>query len=726
MKSLAVGEGLPMTNVQEILCPKCHASNPRHVQHCQQCRHEVILKSATRYYHITHVIKQGGQGAVFRALGNDRYTCAIKQMLDRFTDPHERNEAVKRFKAESDILQRLRHPCIPNIYDIFEAQGYHYLVMEFVRGSDLEDIIRREQSIPEARALQWADQICDVLEYLHRQQPPIIFRDLKPSNIMIDSDGNVKLIDFGIAKVFQPLQVGTQIGTPGYAPPEQYQGIATPQSDIFALGATLHHMLTGRDPRHEPPFSFPPVYALRPDISRRTSDAIQKAVQMKPEDRYSSVAEFRQALLPSIPPIIPLPGGKLPHQPIPPVAPSVTPQPSPVAPSPQPVPYAAPSLQPRPHSPVAPPTQPSSLPPASMPPSAPSRSTHFSCLGVGAAIATVLVLGFLWMFGLIPPESTPPIPISRPDPTLTPSLVSTESASLPPPQVATTSASVALPPSPVLLTLPQGLERATVTNVTDGDTIEVSLNGQKERVSLIGVDTPETLHPSRPVECFGREASAFTRELLRGQTVLLEDDPTQDNRDRFNRLLRFVWLPDGRLVNYEIIAQGYGFEYTFRTPHRYQAQFKAAERAAREAQIGLWAPETCNGERIAADAVTPVVRTTPTAALEVTPLPPSFDGCRTEPNAALAPNAPVAIVAIDKRAEVVTLRNVSTATVNLDGWTMCSIRGAQIHPGIGGTLAPGETRDFPRAGGGNIWTDSASDPGALYDAEGRLIAYWPD
>jgi micrococcal nuclease len=304
--------------------------------------------------------------------------------------------------------------------------------------------------------------------------------------------------------------------------------------------------------------------------------------------------------------------------------------------------------------------------------------------------------------------------------------VSPESASLPPPQVTTTSAPVALPPSPVSLTLPQGLERATVTNVADGDTIEVSLNGQTERIRLIGVDTPETSHPSRPVECFGREASAFTREVLRGQTVLLEDDPTQDNRDRFNRLLRFVWLPDGRLVNYEIIAQGYGFEYTFRTPHRYQAQFKAAERAARQAQIGLWAPETCNGERIAADAITPVARTTPTVAPEATPLPPSFDGCRTEPNAALAPNLPVAIVAIDKRAEVVTLRNVSTATVNLDGWTMCSMRGAQIHPGIGGTLAPGETRDFPRTGGGNIWTDSASDPGALYDAEGRLIAYWHD
>ncbi|MGQ9547393.1 MAG: thermonuclease family protein [Roseiflexus sp.] len=305
-------------------------------------------------------------------------------------------------------------------------------------------------------------------------------------------------------------------------------------------------------------------------------------------------------------------------------------------------------------------------------------------------------------------------------------LVSPEPTTSPPPQMATTSALVAPPPSPTSLTLPAELERATVTNVADGDTIEVSLNGRTERVRLIGVDTPETSHPSRPVECFGREASAFTRELLRGQTVLLEDDPTQDNRDRFNRLLRFVWFPDGRLANYEIIAQGYGFEYTFRRPYRYQAEFKAAERAARDAQIGLWSPETCNGERIAADAITPLPRTTPVVTSEATPLPVSFDGCRTEPNAALAPNKPVAIVAIDKRTEVVTLRNVSGATVNLDGWTMCSMRGTQIHTGIGGTLAPGETRDFPRTSGGNIWTDNDSDPGALYDAEGRLVSYWTD
>ena len=278
--------------------PSVTSRNLPRNQYCRDCRHSVILKNAGSRYAITRVIKAGGQRAVFEAIGEDGCTCAIKQMLDRFTDPRERDEAIARFEAEANILERLRHPRIPRVYADFTDEGYYYLVMDVVRGSDLEDIIRREQYIPEVHALQWADQMCDVLEHLHRQQLPIIFRDLKPSNIMIDPDGNVKLIDFGIAGVFQTLQPGAHIGTPGYAPPEQYQGIATPQSDIFALGATLHHMLTGRDPRLEPPFSFPPVYALRPNISKRTSDAIQKALQMKPEERYKSVAEFRRALLP--------------------------------------------------------------------------------------------------------------------------------------------------------------------------------------------------------------------------------------------------------------------------------------------------------------------------------------------------------------------------------------------------------------------------------------------
>ncbi|HMP40480.1 MAG TPA: serine/threonine-protein kinase [Roseiflexaceae bacterium] len=291
-----------MATVTQILCPKCHKANLRRARFCQHCGHDVILNNAGPRYYITRVIKEGGQGAVFEAIDDNEQVYAVKQMLDRFTDSRERAEAVDRFEAEARILQRLTHPRIPRVYVSYQDEGFHYLVMDFVRGEDLEDIIQRERLIAEAQVLTWAEQICDVLEYLHSRDPAIIFRDMKPSNVMIEPNGSVKLIDFGIAKTFNPTRHGgTQIGTPGYAPPEQYQGMATPRSDVYSLGATLHHMLTGRDPRDEPPFTFPPVYALRPNVSRRTSDTVQRALQMKPEDRFASIGELRTTLIPPRP-----------------------------------------------------------------------------------------------------------------------------------------------------------------------------------------------------------------------------------------------------------------------------------------------------------------------------------------------------------------------------------------------------------------------------------------
>jgi serine/threonine-protein kinase len=131
---------------------------------------------------------------------------------------------------------------------------------------------------------------------LHNQG--LIYRDMKPSNIMIEADGGIKLVDFGIAKNFTPTERGTQIGTPGYAPPEQYQGFATPASDIYALAATLHHLLTGRDPTEQPPFSFPPARNLNPAVSVRTSNALEQALKMRPEERFATIAEFRASLRP--------------------------------------------------------------------------------------------------------------------------------------------------------------------------------------------------------------------------------------------------------------------------------------------------------------------------------------------------------------------------------------------------------------------------------------------
>jgi len=133
----------------------------------------------------------------------------------------------------------------------------------------------------------------------------------------------------------------------------------------------------------------------------------------------------------------------------------------------------------------------------------------------------------------------------------------------------------------------------TVVRVVDGDTIVVLQNGKKENVRLIGVDTPETVDPRKPVQCFGKEASAFTKKVLTNQTIRLESDPTQQDRDKYKRLLRYVYLPDGTLVNKKIIADGYGFEYTYRIPYQFRDEFKEAQSEARLKQRGLWAEGVC-------------------------------------------------------------------------------------------------------------------------------------
>ncbi|MCG8346707.1 MAG: protein kinase [Chloroflexales bacterium] len=286
-----------------ILCPICHKANlyrPK-ARYCQHCGHSIVLNDDPptdhRRYYITRIIKQGGQGAVYAGRDVEGRIYAIKEMLDRFTNPKERAEAIDRFNEEAKLLQGLSHPRIPRVYSHFTDEGRHYLTMDFVQGEDLDQIVERHGPLLETQVLKWADQICDVLQYLHDRR--LVYRDMKPSNVMIEhSTGNVKLVDFGIAKLLKPTERGTQIGTPGYAPPEQYQGFAMPASDIYALAATLHHVLTGRDPTTEAPFSFPPARNLNVKISRRTSDALEKALRMKPEDRFGTVTEFRAMLRP--------------------------------------------------------------------------------------------------------------------------------------------------------------------------------------------------------------------------------------------------------------------------------------------------------------------------------------------------------------------------------------------------------------------------------------------
>lgn len=258
----------------------------------------MILNNDGSRYYITRVLKIGGQGAVFETVDDQGYVYAVKELIDRSVDPRERDEAITRFEYEAEILERLNHPQIPRVYTSFKDEGRYYLVMDFVSGEDLEQILDREKILPEKEVFALAEQICDVLEYLHSSG--LIYRDMKPSNVMVDRQRNsVKLVDFGITKVLQRSHHHGDYGTPGYAPPEQYQGLTTVESDIYALGATIHHALTGRDPREEKPFTFPPVRQLKPNVSPRTAGAIDQALQWQPGDRYRSVAAFRRALLPT-------------------------------------------------------------------------------------------------------------------------------------------------------------------------------------------------------------------------------------------------------------------------------------------------------------------------------------------------------------------------------------------------------------------------------------------
>ncbi|MDP9312365.1 MAG: thermonuclease family protein [Chloroflexota bacterium] len=198
--------------------------------------------------------------------------------------------------------------------------------------------------------------------------------------------------------------------------------------------------------------------------------------------------------------------------------------------------------------------------------------------------------------------------------------VETTSPPTPEPTPESTSDPVAYPLQP------DGLVQATVVEVIDGDTVDVRLDGKIERLRLIGLDTPETKDPRKPVQCFGKEASAQAAKTLTGQTVLLEEDPSQDTRDKYNRLLRYVWLPDGKLYNLEMIIGGFAHEYTYETPYKYQAVFKKEEAAARERGWGFWAVTSCNGNTEQA-AESPQPTAAPARAAPPTSAKPAKGNC---------------------------------------------------------------------------------------------------
>jgi eukaryotic-like serine/threonine-protein kinase len=273
-----------------------NASAPRQLQA------GVILANR---YSIQEVVGLGGMGSVYRArdlhFPNVTKLVAVKEMINTAPDPLVRATIVQNFEREANLLATLSHGSIPRIYDYFSLESRSYLVLEFIHGKDMEAIINDNNGfLPEDQVLTWAIELCDVLDYLHKHKPdPIIFRDMKPSNVMINSNGDVILVDFGIAKSFQSGIKGTMIGTEGYSPPEQYRGEATPMADVYAMGATIHHALTRRDPRLEPPFSFSerPVRRINPAVSAELEVIVNRALEYDPANRFKSAAEMKDALM---------------------------------------------------------------------------------------------------------------------------------------------------------------------------------------------------------------------------------------------------------------------------------------------------------------------------------------------------------------------------------------------------------------------------------------------
>lgn len=254
-------------------------------------------------YEITGVLGKGGMGCVYKVADRSRAGAilAVKELRADKLSAAAAKDALAQFRTEARILARLTHPNLPKVFDYFSQNGAYYLVMEYVRGKTLEQMLRARRGKPmdELLALSWALQICRAMHFLSVQKPrPVVFRDLKPSNIMIDRTGRVKLIDFGIARFFQEdKREDTYVyGTPGYAAPEQYgTGQTDVRSDLFSLGATLHHCLTGKNPP-ESSLNFPDPRQVNPKLRKETSALISKALEPKREKRFQSAFEMKQAI----------------------------------------------------------------------------------------------------------------------------------------------------------------------------------------------------------------------------------------------------------------------------------------------------------------------------------------------------------------------------------------------------------------------------------------------
>jgi eukaryotic-like serine/threonine-protein kinase len=306
-------------------CPYCNTENRDGVHFCSNCGKSLTPTTAASStsagsttinsgtltpgsrlqggrYIIKKMLGQGGMGTAVLAtdIRLDSKSVVIKELISDNTDPAKLQEDVRNFKREVATLAHLDHPLIPNVTDHFQEGSRYFMVQEYVEGENLEQRMDRvNQPMKEREALGYTSEVLDILDYLAQETPPIVHRDIKPANIIIgNKDKRAHLVDFGIARAdvnrnSQRKQTSA-LGTPGYAPPEQYQGNADPRSDLYALAATLHHLLTNRDPRNHPPFTYPPARTLNPQLSPDIERVLTRALTNDINQRYQSAAAMKR------------------------------------------------------------------------------------------------------------------------------------------------------------------------------------------------------------------------------------------------------------------------------------------------------------------------------------------------------------------------------------------------------------------------------------------------
>lgn len=271
-------------------------------------------------YQIKQAVAQGGMGSIYLAddIRLEGRVCAVKEVIgDPLASADDLNEAHEQFYREASVLARLDHPSLPKVSDFFAEEGRDYLIMDFVPGRDLSDIVSTARDegrfLSEAEVLGWARQLIDAISYLHLQDPPVLHRDIKPANLKLTPNGMIKLVDFGLVKLLETDEQRTVTivqgrGTAHYTPLEQYggdTGHTDVRSDIYSLGATIYHLLSNEPPaeakeRFLKPSAFSPLRDINPLISARTERAVNWALSLHPDERPPSVEALRDALFEGI------------------------------------------------------------------------------------------------------------------------------------------------------------------------------------------------------------------------------------------------------------------------------------------------------------------------------------------------------------------------------------------------------------------------------------------